>query len=273
MKPSPRPPFTPVVPAYAGVIHSVRLVCIPEIRRPRLRGGHPDIASSIMGGAKSSPPTRGSSWCATTSTAVDGVVPAYAGVIPWKRRSASPAARRPRLRGGHPGRRPLPHRRSRSSPPTRGSSRYSLVVLSGVDVVPAYAGVILRSEVVSAWTRRRPRLRGGHPQLGIPRSQQGASSPPTRGSSWIGGGVRGRAEVVPAYAGVIRQLLRGRGGDAGRPRLRGGHPTSRVDLNPVEESSPPTRGSSRHFREGHELPPVVPAYAGVILSSRPCSRC
>ncbi len=112
-----------VVPAHAGVILMRANGLSSADGRPRTRGGHPVIYANDDYEWWSSPHTRGSSW-SYTLTAVGGVVvPAHAGVIPWRRRPRARARCRPRTRRGHPF---VPLDREhigKSSPHTRGSSR------------------------------------------------------------------------------------------------------------------------------------------------------
>ncbi len=125
----------------------------------------------------SSPPTRGWSDVPLETVVHDGVVPAYAGVVPHISSVTESLHSRPRLRGGGPRSRPWPRPSRRSSPPTRGWSRWVCVVIDGLLVVPAYAGVVrpLGQAHPAGDSHSRPRLRGGGPA-----DLRGTSSPPAR---------------------------------------------------------------------------------------------
>ena len=158
-----------------------------------------------------------------------------------------------------------------SSPPTRGSSARGASPHGDGRVVPAYAGVIPSMAGPVSLIRRRPRLRGGHPQYSESGVRNDRSSPPTRGSSRVLVGLPRDRRVVPAYAGVILPRDARSVGLGSRPRLRGGHPLLRTLRADGPGSSPPTRGSSWCATTSTAVDGVVPAYAGVILL-RPSER-
>ena len=184
------PPLRPrarhVVPALAGVIRGSSLLRPGSTGRPRARGGHPRgwVRAQALPG--SSPRSRGSSASVRSLATREVVVPALAGVI----RTPTPArmstcGRPPRSRGSSPTltRGPLPR-----------------------PVVPALAGVIQHGCTAGLQRRSRPRARGGHPTNPAGLYSLLQSSPRSRGSS-AGPVVRGFVQdVVPALAGVIRQV-------------------------------------------------------------------
>ena len=193
-------------------------------RRPRASGGHPHGGRPYLPDAVSSPRERGSSSSTWTSSPIESVVPARAGVIRHRDPVCRRRARRPRASGGHPGPdRPL--RRGRgSSPRERGSSAMSSLVTAASLVVPARAGVILWPDGRRSARIRRPRASGGHPRGSRYPRLPHASSPRERGSSSACAHRRVARVVVPARAGVIRLAPCGGWSGARRPRASGGHP-------------------------------------------------
>ena len=172
------------------------------------------------------------------------VVPAHAGVILLPLGVASLYSRRPRTRGGHPPMWQTFTAYGSSSPHTRGSSvrRLSLIIVAAV--VPAHAGVIRAHVVPGGGGLRRPRTRGGHPTEFNGLAVQFSSSPHTRGSSSQSRTQSAATRVVPAHAGVIRPGGSPGNATSGRPRTRGGHPSSTLSNVAAIQSSPHTRGSS-----------------------------
>ena len=197
------------------------------------------------------------------------VVPAHAGVILLPRGVASLYSRRPRTRGGHPPMWQTFTAYGSSSPHTRGSSvrRLSLIIVAAV--VPAHAGVIRAHVVPGGGGLRRPRTRGGHPTEFNGLAVQFSSSPHTRGSSSQSRTQSAATRVVPAHAGVIRPGGSPGNATSGRPRTRGGHPSSTLSNVAAIQSSPHTRGSSGQPRPHQHGYDVVPAHAGVIPPTRP----
>ena len=93
------------------------------------------------------------------------------------------------------------------------------------------------------------------------------SSPRTRGWSLLRAAHPDRVGVVPADAGVVRQLHAHLVGGVGRPRGRGGGPALRVIEWYEGMSSPRTRGWSHCAPRLVSTQSVVPADAGVVPAS------
>ena len=258
-----------VVPAHAGVIRGHRRPGVRRRRRPRARGGHPQLRTLPKGPTGSSPRTRGSSAPRPRAPPVQRVVPAHAGVIPGGATTGRAGTCRPRARGGHADVLVVAGLQDLSSPRTRGSSPFRRGVPARWVVVPAHAGVILRDTGSDDFNIGRPRARGGHPVWADRWIASKASSPRTRGSSDGPTGAGRSSRVVPAHAGVIPHVAGGRAGRHGRPRARGGHPSIRCSRTAAWTSSPRTRGSSGAGLTDEHHHHVVPAHAGVIRRSAP----
>ena len=253
-----------VVPARAGVFRHPFPLVLRCHRRPRPRGGVPSQYELHPRDLQSSPPARGCSLTDADSSGLDFVVPARAGVFPSSGRRAGTGTCRPRPRGGVP----LPSTPVGagrvSSPPARGCSRCVLIERNCVGVVPARAGVFLRTLRSTCSKRCRPRPRGGVP---LPKSVAESvveSSPPARGCSRVRRRLFQDQHVVPARAGVFRHGPGEAGGVRSRPRPRGGVPTSAGVVPVTGRSSPPARGCSGGVGLFRRDDPVVPARAGVF---------
>ena len=89
------------------------------------------------------------------------------------------------------------------------------------------------------------------------------SSPPARGSPATAVDLDHCGLVVPARAGVARQVIRPARDQQRRPRPRGGRPGAGDGTLPAPPSSPPARGSPHGLTHLHRHHRVVPARAGV----------
>ena len=152
----------------------------------------------------------------------------------------------------------------KSSPHTRGWSRFRRPAGITQHVFPAYAGVVLHQWKMFRNRVGLPRIRGGGRAAGRSTIRPKRSSPHTRGWS-----VHPRSDVFagpvfPAYAGVVPWPLRLSGRKYCLPRIRGGGPSSRLGGPPPGSSSPHTRGWSLPTLAPSLMPPVFPAYAGVV---------
>ena len=211
-----------IIPAYAGstVIQSEKQSSGAD--HPRIRGEHAGSRSGPMGGAGSSPHTRG-------ARDLEGDSPTL-------------FADHPRIRGEHGS---GPTRRSSSSgssPHTRGaqSPRHRWSRRGGI--IPAYAGsTVLYSR---NWTRVQdhPRIRGEHALALLLWRGEAGSSPHTRGAPRAGICMRLSIRIIPAYAGSTCRHQSTNATEADHPRIRGEHASY----------SPPRNSTIR----------IIPAYAG-----------
>ncbi|SBW22916.1 hypothetical protein FDG2_3305 [Candidatus Protofrankia californiensis] len=156
-----------------------------------------------------------------------------------------------------------------SSPPARGSSLIPGGQQQGLIVVPARAGIFRRRAHPRRQPFRRPRPRGDLPSATVSPAASHMSSPPARGSSGHVAFRRPLPQVVPARAGIFRVRMADRRLAVGRPRPRGDLPAA-GEADPTDSaSSPPARGSSGRTAGPITRRYVVPARAGIFLTSRP----
>ena len=193
------------------------------------------------------------------------VVPAHAGVFRGTGTAPCTGTSRPRARGGVPTSVPSGSSRSPSSPRTRGCSTGQSPWVGSMLVVPAHAGVFPTVTGTIVREPGRPRARGGVPRWNGKTYWTVKSSPRTRGCSLVGVTIPDLQLVVPAHAGVFPRPGHPPGAYDGRPRARGGVPSSARTAAAMHTSSPRTRGCSDGFVCPVIHPGVVPAHAGVFL--------
>ncbi len=114
----------------------------------------------------------------------------------------------------------------------------------------------------------RPRTRGDLPPPARLRVDQAQSSPHARGSSADHSVRSPDRTVVPARAGIFRGTARGAVRAYGRPRTRGDLPAVGGIESAISMSSPHARGSSACPDGPQGRARVVPARAGIFLSTR-----
>src|SRR5437764_1135797 len=155
-----------------------------------------------------SPRTRGWSQLRHTLPTMRGVLPAYAGMVPCTsaRWVSSPGA--PRVRGDGPPAWACTVGRSKCSPRTRGWSQARATGVGHDGVLPAYAGMVRLLGGIPGGAWSAPRVRGDGPIMRPLSWQPGTCSPRTRGWSVAAGSGEGEHHVLPAYAGMVLEMVR-----------------------------------------------------------------
>jgi len=194
---------TGVLPAHAGMVPEGRSHDPHDRRAPRARGDGPSPGSACPARARCSPRTRGWSLSVILAAVEGQVLPAHAGMVPpdcgwWRRRP-----RAPRARGDGPCGRHDRRQRATCSPRTRGWSPPSAAGSSSRGVLPAHAGMVLKSMSYRRWDGGAPRARGDGPGPRRGRVRRHPCSPRTRGwSPQVAAPVCG-VSVLPAHAGMV----------------------------------------------------------------------
>ena len=151
--------------------------------------------------AGSSPPTRGAHHTAVKQARHGGLIPAYAGSTRSALGCRRSSRAHPRLRGEHIEVEPGPIEIIGSSPPTRGAPTAIVGASLVVGLIPAYAGSTTSTRCLRRCPAAHPRLRGEHAWEIRHDTENGGSSPPTRGAHKAARiGVK-TAGLIPAYAG------------------------------------------------------------------------
>ena len=238
-------------PAHAGMVPCPSGQNGPPYRFPRPRGDGPTRSPQNEQLYWVPPPTRG--WSRGIAIQIDSVLgsPAHAGMVPHRRKPASPACGFPRPRGDGPCRRLFRRRRKRVPPPTRGWSQSPLSP-------PSY-------------TIGFPRPRGDGPSTPPASRRSPQVPPPTRGWSPDCPPYHPRCAGSPAHAGMVPtagtlSLIARR-----FPRPRGDGPLSFAPRPGSVLVPPPTRGWSHSGTTLRIQCNGSPAHAGMV-PERDCPR-
>ena len=170
-----------IIPAYAGSTRYSRRARSAYRDHPRIRGEHWGHGGPGRGPRGSSPHTRGAHLRRLLPEDSPGIIPAYAGSTRWSCLTRGRGRDHPRIRGEHSWTRALMPAIVGSSPHTRGAPGHSTrAACSQLD---------------------HPRIRGEHSRESALNVKSPGSSPHTRGARGCAHDCRGRAGIIPAYAG------------------------------------------------------------------------
>ena len=178
----------------------------------------------------SSPHTRGAPIFYIRQGLRSRIIPAYAGSTKDSMGKYELNKDHPRIRGEH----------DASRPPT-GSVGW---------IIPAYAGSTSTSSAGSPASPDHPRIRGEHAAGGRHERYDGGSSPHTRGARGCAHDCRGRAGIIPAYAGSTRPGIWSGRASPDHPRIRGEHFRRSLLWRASPGSSPHTRGARERGHRG-----------------------
>ena len=149
-----------------------------------------------------------------------------------------------------------------SSPRMRGTPSPPGRRVSGLGIIPAYAGNTPQAETSSARSRDHPRVCGEHCR-GVPADLLGrGSSPRMRGTRIVSVSRPDKPGIIPAYAGNTVRLMRDRPNGRDHPRVCGEHRLPHRHPGPSRGSSPRMRGTHLQEHEREIRPGIIPAYAG-----------
>ena len=149
-----------------------------------------------------------------------------------------------------------------SSPHTRGALSGGLVSLSGIRIIPAYAGSTPTTSSRYPPSTDHPRIRGEHLRRFPTTPSPVGSSPHTRGAPPQLVDKPARQRIIPAYAGSTAGIAALASQAQDHPRIRGEHGIDILGRRVAKGSSPHTRGAreKRHIFYRHIG--IIPAYAG-----------
>ena len=149
-----------------------------------------------------------------------------------------------------------------SSPHTRGALGPEGHGLSGVGIIPAYAGSTSERRRTMPFGRDHPRIRGEHSNRPVKAPLAPGSSPHTRGAQRRVLDCEKRHRIIPAYAGSTFGHPRYDGGPRDHPRIRGEHRLELTRWHDAVGSSPHTRGAPCEQPRIPQNSRIIPAYAG-----------
>ena len=134
--------------------------------------------------------------------------------------------------------------------------------LSGLGIIPAYAGNTLARNTMRPIRRDHPRVCGEHGNRRPREVSVWGSSPRMRGTPFDGSGGNGRPGIIPAYAGNTYRSAGSLPYPWDHPRVCGEHLIDTEDTRNAQGSSPRMWGTRD---EGHDIKlrvGIIPAYAG-----------
>ena len=171
---------------------------------PRACGAHCCGVGGSSPRSGSSPRMRGSLFDGSKDIAINGIIPAHAGLTRTSMAVSCCVRDHPRACGAHIINKVNLATFLGSSPRMRGSLASEVLAYSALGIIPAHAGLTLVRHSRTAASRDHPRACGAHYfTFGFPQSFMG-SSPRMRGSlgnlpfSGVDSG------IIPAHAGLTR---------------------------------------------------------------------
>ena len=171
-----------IIPAYAGSTRATARSPSIAWDHPRVCGEH-DVSSDREGFAVgSSPRMRGARIYRRIEVKKVGIIPAYAGSTYTNSVVHKALRDHPRVCGEHPPLLETFHEYPGSSPRMRGARDAAVLVITGVGIIPAYAGSTSRARRSSRTRRDHPRVCGEHTRTGSPSMTGLGSSPRMRGA-------------------------------------------------------------------------------------------
>ena len=129
-----------------------------------------------------------------------------------------------------------------SSPLTRGKLVNADRVRSLIRLIPAHAGKTLTLPSETILRKAHPRSRGENLNPNREQAVEAGSSPLTRGKPSAAILYGSLSRLIPAHAGKTIPRWRCRRGVTAHPRSRGENADSDVSVEPLNGSSPLTRG-------------------------------
>ena len=212
-----------IIPAYAGNTKDYREHAPHVWDHPRVCGEHHMTSIMVHLNWGSSPRMRGTRCVQLRPCRQPGIIPAYAGNTMRCSARYYDSRDHPRVCGEHSvllcffefGLGSSPRMRGTPSPPGRR--------VSGLGIIPAYAGNTPQAETSSARSRDHPRVCGEHCR-GVPADLLGrGSSPRMRGTRIVSVSRPDKPGIIPAYAGNTVRLMRDRPNGRDHPRVCGEH--------------------------------------------------
>ena len=204
------------------------------------------MSRSAVGGAGSSPRSRGTPKDRGGASCTCRLIPAFAGNTEALFATPSMPTAHPRVRGEHHAGGGRGGALAGSSPRSRGTRPLGHLHQHRWRLIPAFAGNTTICPPETFPTPAHPRVRGEHASLQQLCSPLIGSSPRSRGTLLDGLEGRGKMRLIPAFAGNTSGTQRPGDRRPAHPRVRREHTLASC------QSFPPG-GSSPRSREHHEL--------------------
>ena len=232
---------------------------------PRGCGAHRIMSSMSLPWAGSSPRVRGSRISFCTSKIVIGIIPAGAGLTCSKNFKVYIWRDHPRGCGAHRTSVPMSFVTVGSSPRVRGSLIDVVMRLTDHGIIPAGAGLTPSTAGLAPGCRDHPRGCGAHLFDSFTVTARPGSSPRVRGSPRRAGWRADDDGIIPAGAGLTRQISLMHWPSRDHPRGCGAHIFRYLLYKWTLGSSPRVRGSLLSLCYKEHDKGIIPAGAGLTL--------
>ena len=231
-----------IIPALAGNTKAKHPTGGAFTDHPRSRGEYLGDFGLLLGGQGSSPLSRGIRTCPGRPSSALRIIPALAGNTTRPKTLVTGGGDHPRSRGEY--RIPDGPRNAfqGSSPLSRGILLLVWGIAHGARIIPALAGNTGRGRAASHGPADHPRSRGEYTAAHGLRWSGSGSSPLSRGIRCFAAGCSVIRGIIPALAGNTTAPREARQGRRDHPRSRGEYKTPDLRIDPVEGSSPLSRG-------------------------------
>ena len=255
-----------IIPAHAGLTPLPWLSIYGTRDHPRACGAHHTIFNLCFNDMGSSPRMRGSRPSALSAASPCGIIPAHAGLTLEEALDLAALRDHPRACGAHAQMIIQLTIAEGSSPRMRGSLEHIEYGIPYQGIIPAHAGLTMKS----TWSRKKrrdhPRACGAHIRSSCTSVNQTGSSPRMRGSQE--GPVRAQQVhgIIPAHAGLTCSVCEIALMPKDHPRACGAHITPLSRSGIATGSSPRMRGP--HLLVICSIPSrrIIPAHAGLTRS-------
>ena len=255
-----------IIPAHAGLTVILSHSFIPLRDHPRACGAHHTIFNLCFNDMGSSPRMRGSRPSALSAASPCGIIPAHAGLTLEEALDLAALRDHPRACGAHAQMIIQLTIAEGSSPRMRGSLEHIEYGIPYQGIIPAHAGLTMKS----TWSRKKrrdhPRACGAHIRSSCTSVNQTGSSPRMRGSQE--GPVRAQQVhgIIPAHAGLTCSVCEIALMPKDHPRACGAHITPLSRSGIATGSSPRMRGSLSSSIFRYPIVGIIPAHAGLTRS-------
>ena len=261
-----------IIPAGAGLTPPVGLPRFLLRDHPRGCGAHQCRVTDHTWMWGSSPRVRGSLNEDLGKWVLDGIIPAGAGLTSELFDATIIARDHPRGCGAHGYRGKATTRSKGSSPRVRGSRCRGILGIGQDGIIPAGAGLTCSRPACHPMCRDHPRGCGAHSSDTSTIWMSLGSSPRVRGSlRWVEPNILPH-RIIPAGAGLTAlhydYLLSYRD----HPRGCGAHLNAGIQIPINEGSSPRVRGSLTDRRRNDISAGIIPAGAGLTVTSMAFKR-
>ena len=237
-----------IIPAHAGLTTLIGDEDIARRDHPRACGAHPAFSPATMRSTGSSPRMRGSHKQGTDITFDDGIIPAHAGLTQCFFVKPKKTWDHPRACGAHSEASASSDVRLGSSPRMRGSRCMGACDPCREGIIPAHAGLTVKSEIPNTPEGDHPRACGAHNFCSMSLMLIAGSSPRMRGSHLRAHNRYRQLGIIPAHAGLTENQNHRELGQEDHPRACGAHCIKRQSESTLPRDHPRACGAhqSRH---------------------------